>query len=217
MKAFIKHREISEVCHFTTNRGLVGMLAEGKLLSRRGLPKKSYLMNVAFPNAKYRPEDSAQFNKDKDWLDYVNLSISEINAYFFNVSKRWHKDADVWWAICAFDAEIITHNGVYFATTNNKYGGCIRSDGVEGLEALFAPLIRREPTWVVSRRDRSNSLPTCQQAEVLYPGHVEMSHLRRVYVETDEHSDTVRGWLREFGFKGVEVQVSPEKFLGRPN
>src|SRR3569832_713176 len=97
----VEHRQIAEVLHFTTNRGLVGILGSGTLQSRRRLPEDRYLQHVAFANATVRPEESAWFDKTQDWLDYVNLSISEINAHFFAVSEKWHLEHDVWWVICA--------------------------------------------------------------------------------------------------------------------
>lgn len=214
----ILHRGITEVLHFTTNRGVVGTLACQALLSRRKLPENSYLEHVLHPNAKSRPETSTYFDKSADWLDYVNLSISELNRRFFLVSERWHADQDVWWAILSFDANIITHEGVYLATTNNGYDLCRRQKGVDGFEALFAPRIgRKSPTWSVSRGDRPDFLPTCEQAEVLYPEHVSTEHLRRIYVKTGEHGDCVRGWLRELGPQGVDVVVNTQKFIGRYN
>ena len=100
ISAFIAESKIEEVVHFTTNRGLVGMLASEAVLSRRRLPRDKYLKNIAFPNAKFRPEESGMFDKSRDWLDYVNLSISRINGPFYDVSaKKWHSAEDVWWVM----------------------------------------------------------------------------------------------------------------------
>lgn len=214
---FVKERAISEVLHFTTQRGLVGMLAEGEVLSRRILPRNKYLENVAFTNARFRPEESIHFDKSQDWLDYINLSISEINRSFFDVSKRWHKDDDVWWVILSFDASILEHEGVFFGTTNNKYEWCERGAGPTGLAKLFAMVIRREGTWSASRAGRADHLPTCQQAEVLYPSRLSLASLRRIYVYEDEQSDMVKSMLRMLDRTDVEVVICPKKFEGMPN
>ncbi|MER9506727.1 DarT ssDNA thymidine ADP-ribosyltransferase family protein [Mesorhizobium sp. M0138] len=213
----IRKRNITEVLHFTTNRGVVGTLALRSLLSRRRLPTEAYLEHVLHPNAGVRPESSIYFDKSADWLDYVNLSISEINSRFFTVSERWHQNADVWWAILAFDPVIMAHDGVVFATTNNGYPYCQRASTEGGFEALFAPSVRRKSDWKATRGGRPNFLPTCEQAEVLYPQQVSTDYLRRVYVRSGDDVDSISGWLRELGHKGVQVVLDPDKFLGTPN
>lgn len=217
IQEIISDRGIEHVLHFTTNRGIVGTLASRCLLSRFRLPQEKYLQHVLHVNAAVRPEAAVFFDKSKNWLDYVNLSISEINSRFLRVSRRWHDNSNVWWGIFAFDAEIMTHDGVAFATTNNAYDQCIRAGGVEGLNALFAPRIQCKQTWSIPRRDRPPHLPTCEQAEVLYPAGVSTEFLRRIYVKEDDHHDQASGWLSEFGFDDVDVVISAQKFLGRPN
>src|SRR4051794_41099389 len=158
----IQRRGITEVLHFTTNRGIVGTLANGALLSRYRLPQEKYLEHVLHVNAAIRPEAAAFFDKSQNWLDYVNLSISEINARYFAVSNRWHQNKNVWWGILAFDPQIMTHDGVVFATTNNSYDLCIRKEGIKGFEGLFAQRIQRKANWSVGRGLRAARLPTCE-------------------------------------------------------
>lgn len=217
IQKIIIDRSIEELVHFTTNRGIVGVLFKGSLLSRFRLPQEEYLEHVLHVNAATRPESSEIFDKSQNWLDYVNLSISELNARFFQFSKRWHHDVDVWWGILGFDPQIMTHDNVVFATTNNSYSKCVRQNGVDGLNALFAPRIQRRVGWSVTRGARERCLPSCEQAEVLYPQAVSTSFLRRIYVKEDNHHDQASGWLREVGLNDVDVIISPEKFVGKPN
>ena len=77
-----RKRGITDVVHFTTLRGAVGVLASGVLKSRARLPSDQYLEHVYRPNAAFR--------KDHAWLDYVNLSIQRINDWMFDTSTRWH-------------------------------------------------------------------------------------------------------------------------------
>lgn len=219
IREIVERRELCEVLHFTTQRGLVGTLASKVLKSRYRLPRDKYLQHILYPNAAVRPETSAFFDKSDNWLDYVNLSISEINRRYFEVSERWHAEKDVWWAILSFDVTVMTHADVVFATTNNSYDMCARNSGPEGLNALFAPVIDRKSatSWKAFRSGRAMALPTCEQAEVLYPTAVSTDFLRRVYVREEEHQDQVSGWLEEFGLPGVEVVWSPTKFLGKKN
>jgi hypothetical protein len=218
ISSIIKNRGITELLHFTTNNGVVGSLAKGAVLSRHRLPQDQYLEHILRVNAVTRPEESESFDKSKNWLDYVNLSISEINSRYFGVSNKWHQSKDLWWAILAFDSVLMTHSDVVFATTNNSYDQCLRKDGAQGLERLFSDVIRRKsPNWSVSRGGRAPNLPTCEQAEVLYPGAVSCSFLRRIYVQDNMSHDVASGWLAEFGIKDVSVVISRAKFTGKPN
>lgn len=180
----IERHNITEVLHFTTNLGLLGMLATGGILSRERLPEEKYLERVYKPNAKVR--------RDGQWIDYVNLSITHINTEFFDHSERWHEHEDVWWCIVSLDPIILTHNGVLFATTNNMYSGCRREPAEAGLEKLFAEKITRWTGNVQDRKpDLDDAATTCHQAEVLYPKCVPGEYFRRVYVATPAHADIV--------------------------
>lgn len=210
-------RGITELLHFTTNRGVVGTLYTKALMSRRRLPEEKYLSHVLALNSPRRREEQADFDKSEDWLDYVNLSVSEINASFLGFSRRWHQD--LWWAILSFDSIIASHDGVYFATTNNSYDRCVRTSGDEGFSALFEPLVQRKssPVWWVRRLERADRLTTCQQAEILYPGAVPLQYLKKIYVSEEQHYYSVYSMLRTADVQGVEVVVDALKFNGEPN
>ena len=213
----IARRSIKEIVHFTTNHGVVGTLAKGALLSRRHLPDESLLRDIAHPNALTRAEEATHFDKGQDWLNYANLSISEINRSYFSFSNRWTHNASIFWAILSFDSAIASHKGVFFATTNNVYDHCVREAGLAGFQALFAASIKRKGNWKAARGTRPLRLTTCEQAEVLYPDSVSLDHLRRIYVRTDDHHDIVAGWLKLYNHQNVVVEVAPAKFNGVPN
>lgn len=218
----ISDRGISEIIHFTTNRGLLGSLHSRHLLSRPLLSEDKYLRHVLQLNAAVRPEESAFFDKSQNWLRFVNLTISEVNRRFLDVSRRWHPH-DIWWCILSFEPEIIAHDGVWFTTTNNGYDACTRAQGTAGFNALFAQNISRKQSgfdgrpWNVRRLNRPDHLPTCEQAEVLYPEKLSLDYLRTVYVEEGEYHDTVVGWLSDYGYENVKVVVGKQKFVGRQN
>ena len=122
----------------------------------------------------------------------------------------------------SFHPDIMSHDGVRFTTTNNSYEDCLRTIGSEGLEELFVNKIHRKrkgghDPWITSRGNRGPKLPTCEQAEVLYPDQISLEHLTKIYVENAEHFDVARGWANEFGFESVTVEVNEAKFMGRPN
>lgn len=211
-------RNITEIVHFTSNHGLVGSLEVGAVLSRRQLPAEKHLAYISAPTSATRREAEEYFNKDKDWLDFVNLSITEINtSYFKFASERWHVTGDRWWAILVFSPEILAHDGVYFATTNNIYDMVVRQSDEVGLQNLFAPMVRRKSTWRVNRGNRADNLPTCEQAEVLYPKRLSLKYLRKIYVRNGEEHDCVSGWLNFYKRPDVEVVIDEAKFAGKPN
>lgn len=178
----IINRGIEEILHFTTNKGVTGILAAGVVLSRKRLPADKHLEHIYLYNCPNR-------SRDRKWHDYINLSITSVNRYLFGISQgNWHSDMDGFWAILSFSPEILTHPGVYFTTTNNAYSDVKRDQGPEGLEALFAntvssygSVIKREPTTPKNQ-------PTCRQAEVLYPGQLSINYLKRIYVDSSDHA-----------------------------
>ena len=202
----IKRRGITEVLHFTTNEGLLGILYTRSVKSRQKLPKEKTLEYIYQPNAVFR--------KDKDWLNYINLSISRINYQFFDVSaNRWHRDRNVWWCVLSFDPVILFHSGIYFTTTNNMYTGVRRNTGEKGLRALFDSLIIQWAGQIVRRdSDLPAKFPTCFQAEVLYPGELSTKFLQRVYVSTGEDHDDICGQCAGVSFPDLEVRILPEIF-----
>lgn len=211
-----RQRGITEVVHFSTNLGLVGCLHNELVLPRNRLKTQEKLENILTLNAPFRSEEEAWFDKTQNWINFVNLSISEITTNLFRASLRWHAGRDIYWLIMSFDPGLLDQNGVYFSTTNNVYPHTVRSPGPAGFEAMFAREIRRKPGWRAVRGPRPPHLTTCEQAEVLFPDGLPMSYLRRVYVRTGEEADRVHAVLAQFGRQDVEILENADKFHGKP-
>lgn len=215
--SIIKDRKIEEVLHFTTHLGFVGCLSTGLVLPRNRLKEDSTLKYIMHLNSSYRSEENEFFDKSQNWIDYVNLNISEINSRFFRISERWHQSSDVLWLILSFDPALLNDAGVYFVTTNNIYELAHRTSGTAGLQALFEQRVQRRPGWVAMRDSRDPRLPTCEQAEVLYPAGLPMSYLRRVYVRDGPDADWVYSALQNASRTDVAIVTDKTKFLGMPN
>lgn len=196
-------RGIKDVLHFTTLRGITGVLASRTVKSRARLREDLYLEHVYEPNAPVR--------KDKDWLDYVSLSIARINDWMFGHSERWHAAESNPWVVLSFDPVILGHPGVVFATTNNIYPACRRSEGRPGFEQLFSGVVRGRYGELHDRADKRHDWPTDRQAEVLYPGELSCEHLQRVDVQFAETADTVYGTLSVLELD-IPVRHAPEVF-----
>jgi len=80
-----------------------------------------------------------------------------------------------------------------------------------------AAVVPRRPGWAARRGQRPRNLPTCEQAEVLYPNALALHYLQRVYVRQGEESDRVHAMLANYGRDDVGVLVQEEKFRGAPN
>lgn len=201
--AQIAQRGIIEVVHFTTLRGLLGILDTKAALSRTRVKVEERIEFILKLNA--------PMVRDAAWEDYVNLSISEINTSFLGHSKRWHPG--IKWAIAAFDPVILEHPGVHFTTTNNIYPSCRRGTGAAGLAAMFAdPVYGRYAT--VHRRGQGlpANLTTDVEAEVLYAPPLSTEFLRRIYVAEPETADEVHAYINLVGHQSVEVRIEPRRF-----
>jgi hypothetical protein len=198
---------IGSVVHFTTNRGALGVLASRSLKARKRLNEDEQLKHIFQANAASR--------KDAAWLDYVNLSVSRINEQFFAASGNWHREKNFWWCILSFDPQIMTHEGVFFTTTNNMYTGVVQQAGEAGFDQMFAQRVVRWSGNVVQRTlGTADCLTTCKQAEVLYPGEVSTDYLRRIYVKSESDGDELAAQMSVVNHREVEIVVQPDLFGG---
>ncbi|QDU26273.1 hypothetical protein ETAA8_13500 [Anatilimnocola aggregata] len=206
----VRSRAITELLHFTTNRGITGILATKAIKARDRLSAEAYLEHILMLNCPDRSRDAA-------WHDYVNLSISQITTLIGPSTGHWHPDFDGWWCIMSIDPEVLSHDGVVFCTTNNMYSGCRRARGPEGLEALFADSVTQ---WSSSRSrsvanrppERHASIPTCIQAEALYPVEVPYQYIRRIYTRSEEHSDAIQAMCGALDIPPIACEVQLRHF-----
>jgi hypothetical protein len=206
IEKIIQTRGIEEIMHFTTKFGLLGIFDSKAVKPRDRLTNDQRLEFILKLNT--------PIVRDTEWANYVNLSITRINASLFRISSgRWHPD--VWWCILSFDPIILTHDGVYFTTTNNAHHKTVRrGQGRASLEALFVPSVR----WghFNSVKTRTSNMPdsytTCEQAEVLYPHELSTEFLRRIYVGENEEEDEVHAQIAALNHQEVPVIRDLRKF-----
>lgn len=206
IEEIIRSRGITRVLHFTTTSGLLGILATWAVKSRARLPRNKYLEFIYKPNCEIR--------RDPDWLDYVNLSIQRINAIFFDIcANRWHADKE--WCVLSFTPDILTHKGVVFATTNNSYTGVRRGTGASGLMTFYAARMGQCHCWDSSFErppGLAPNLPTCPQAEVLYPCELSLDFLNRIFLSADEQTDDLAGQIAVLGCSEIDYEVDISVF-----
>ena len=106
---------------------------------------------------------------------------------------------------------ILGNPGIVFATTNNIYPACTRSEGLEEFHALFADRVEGRYGKLYGQQGKPSRWPTDWQAEVLYPHELRYEHLRQIYTQLGETEDSVRGVLGGLDLS-VIVSHEPEVF-----
>ncbi len=206
INSLVEDKGITEILHFTTNAGFLGMLSKGQVLPNSRLHKEDTLEFIFKQNSETRRE------KDPKWLDYINLSVSRLNHEFFGYSQYIHRNKDMYWVVLSFTPEIMSHQGVYFATTNNIYPSCKRGQGTQGFEEMFKNPVEGLRQQDVYRGDSHlPSWTTCKQAEVLYPDGLSLDYLNRIYVCNEETKPCVNAQMMLFN-KSIETVVAPSVF-----
>lgn len=200
--AAAKERGIESIVHFTTVKGLLGILASGAVKSRRDLPSDEAIKYVYEPNAEHR-------HLDQLWHDYVNLSVTAVNPWMFRFSSRVHPDTE--WVILEFGPEFLGDRGVVFCTTNNIYPAARRGRGLRGFEQLFASEVAGRYGRPVVRGNKPPNQTTDPQAEVLYPFELSLEHLHAVAVADDDVGETVEAAFLHFPY-APRVKLDPEGF-----
>ena len=192
-------RGITSIVHFTrVNPGLVGILDSSAIMARKDLPDDKRLKYAYEPNALYRGRDSP-------WHGYVNLSVTKINKWMLQSSKRWHPMAD--WVILGFSPEVLGDPGVVFCTTNNAYTNSHRCAGLKGFKQLFAPRVSGYSGQISTRNGLQPNQPTDHQAEVLYPSALSLDYLQSITVGDEAAIEAVDGALSH---SSLEPRIVPE-------
>jgi hypothetical protein len=194
-------RGITEVLHYTSERGIYGALVKDAVLSRKRLendPEIEFIFQAVWPV------------KAPAWADHISLSLSRINLDLFERSRGHYPE--YWWGVISFKTEILDHDDVYFTTTNNIYPTCERGQGVEGFEQLFRPSVlgRYSHEWT---RDRlTDDQPTDRAAEVLYLGELSLDYLHCIYVPGQDERRLIRAWCDALGREEPPVVIRPDVF-----
>lgn len=199
-----REREISQILHYTSNKGMMGLVCQGALLSRKRVandPELAFIFQSVWPI------------KAPRWVDHISMSVSQINLDLYQRSCSNYPQ--FWWAVLSFTPDILGDEGVWFTTTNNAYEDtCARGQGLDGLEAMFAPRVPYGYYGSVAQRPdgRPDQYPTHRAAEVLYPGALTLVHLQAVYVREAQHRRLISAWCAAYGHPPLPVKINPDAF-----
>lgn len=217
----IIQKGINEVLHFTLDNNLIGIIANGCLLSRMQLDKKDLeYQSLEFVNDIIWTDR----NRDAEWTDHINLSIESINKFLLDRARA--NNLNHKWFILSFDPEILAHNDVHFTTTNNAYvPHVIRGSGCKGFELPFIDKYKDKNGNVHFRKPTlTTNFPTSQQAEALYFKKLTLDKMSKIYVEDEDgfrHATTAISssvFLPECpSLSHVKIEINPLKFKSNPN
>jgi hypothetical protein len=94
---------VSEVLHYTSEKGVMGSIIVGAVLSRDEVENTE---EVA-----YIYEGVWDRSRDIEWIGHISMSLTEVNVDLFQRSRRNHPHW--WWAIMSFPPEILDDEGVW--------------------------------------------------------------------------------------------------------
>ncbi len=197
-------RGVTEVLHYTSEKGVMGTIMKDTLLSRKRVEEDPDLEFVY---------EGVWERRDPQWIDHISLSISRINLDLFERARNNH--SEFWWAVMSFDPVVLDDDGVWFTTTNNVYEDvCERAQGEAGFEAMFGDRIPWGYYGSVRRRraDHPTHWPTDRAAEVLYPAQIPLQFLQRLCVPGTQHRRLVDAWCEIYGRAPLRVEIDPAAF-----
>lgn len=212
----IKELGIAEVLHFTRGDNLVGILQRGGVISRALLETE----NTEFNSLEYVGDPAwPDRSRDKAWWGFVNLSIESVNETLLAKARCNHPTQK--WFVLSFDPQILTHEDVYFTTTNNAYEPhVLRDRGINGMNLPYSASYKDlQGNTHQRKRGLPRQFPTSQQAEVLYPNFLTLNYLRAIYVEDQDGFLHATNALHTQKFLNVTHEVlltpiiNPYKFL----
>ena len=194
-------RDVRQLLHYTTQKGIHGTIASAALLSRAQLEEEEYLALI---------REAVWPRRDAPWIDHISLSVTTINDTLFGQSRAHF--SHLWWAVIAVSPAVLDDDGVVFTTTNNIFPSVKRGKGTAGFEAMFADEVVGR--WGVVRTrgglpDRSQ--PTAPP-RVLYPQRIETGHIQAIYVMEPDHKNMILGWCAALDHPDIAVEVRPDAF-----
>lgn len=210
-------RGISRLVHFTPFLNLLGIYSLG------GIKSRDRVLEYA---TRYQEEDLMAYIAWNDTLrldrrtDCINLSIQRMNVPLFTRFKREFPQGAPW-CILEISTECLQKNGALFtvanaAATSVRYGGT--AGGIDGLKAVFQDKIIVRKRYGVDTYTRGvgfpSNWPTCVQAEVLYPGEIDLKYITGLIFESSEDAARAKAMLELecCGRALPQIKILPEEF-----
>ena len=194
-------RGVTELLHYTTQKGVLGTIASGAILSRAQLDGEEYLAHI---------REAVWPRKDPAWIDHISLSMTSINYELFLQSRSHYPE--LWWAVFSVSSAILEGSDAVFTTTNNIFPSVRRGRGLAGFEAMFAEEVVGKYGAIHTRAGLADNQPSDRAAEVLYPVRIAMDAIQGVYVIEPDHRNMILAWCDAHDRPELSVEVRPDVF-----
>ncbi|NIE66848.1 DarT ssDNA thymidine ADP-ribosyltransferase family protein [Burkholderia sp. Ax-1719] len=188
-------RGITRLCHFTSSRNLIHVLATGYLKDRATLDAET--VQDVNPTDDYRLDG----HRDK-----ICCSVEYPNSFYLDIVAR--KDpVFLDWVILFINPVVLWNPGTLFCPRNAaaESGGLI-SDGWPGYQSMFAQQIAGAGGKVFSRKNAHLTCsPTDMQAEVLVPGPIPVNALLGMAMSSEKQVHTERARWDTLGLAAPQI------------
>jgi hypothetical protein len=199
----MERSQIQELHYITDMANVPSMLEQGILSHRLAARTARRHISVA------DEEVQARRASKRIWLgrsyrllhDYANLYVDARNAMLFLLLQAGQGDLTV----LAIDPKVLDLRGVIVADRNAASLAPRFLPSAEGIVALDEAVVTAE-RWTDSQEAKQRRM-----AEVLVPGRVPPSFIRRAYVPDDDAAGRLRGHLRG---ASLAIRVNPRLFFG---
>lgn len=190
---FTQRQGITRLVHFTPFLNLCGIFNRGGIWPRVKL--EDY-------NKKNPDEDIMAYINWNDKLrldgrnDCINLSIQRINSFLFARFKGFPHGKP--WCLLEVNPICLQCSGVLFTVANAastwvKHNGT--QGGVAGLKKLYADKVWDGKRLHERTKETPINCPTSRQAEVLYPGVIDISLINGLVFATNEDAAQAKAML----------------------
>lgn len=183
IREFVKQRNITNLCHFTTIDNLSGICREGGILSIRQLQNRKLCHH--------------QIDEGR-WDRKPNHICCSINSYNYKYMYHAKQKAD-FWVLLFIKPDYLWKKNTLFCPINAATDcGAHIKQGFTGLQSMYADEVvdrsGRHTRQYLS--DNYDYLPTCDQAEVMVHESISIEDISEIQINEIEHEERVRnaGW-----------------------
>lgn len=202
----VRRRQITRVCHFTPERNLVHIAAGGEgILSTRQLKENE--------RAAFTATDLLRLDRHPG---HISCSIEFPNMWYFRRARdtdRVFRD----WVVLLITPDVLAREGTAFCRRNAAAAaGALVEEGAEAFEAVYAPRVDGQRTWIRGGRHLP-ACPTDDQAEVLVPDRIPLHDILAIAIRDEEQGRKICSGLECLGLHADAFQyvVAPH-FFGDP-
>ena len=201
IRAQVKRRGITRLCHFTPSRNLAHIATDSK-----GILASIHL--EWNEKAVFNPTDIERLD---GYPDHVCCSVQYPNAWYFK-RARGQDSLFLDWVVLLINPRYLWRTGTKFCHRNaaSEYGKLVK-EGTQGFTALFAETV--QGSRIFRRGSRYPAfLSTDEQAEVLVPDLIQQEDVIGIAVQDDDQAKREELRLKLLGWDYPPIVIVSEFF-----